>query len=114
MPGIGMQGFEPPPVPVETVMFDRGADRRDGDRPITGAKHGVLSRSTCPPDGTMETHHNVKPRHQMSELHHTLETMGVLQFLFAAAFLICYTLAIGGFLGPGARAGVLMLGFIAV
>jgi len=50
----------------------------------------------------------------MSELHHTLETMGVLQFLFAAAFLVCYTLAIGGFLGPGARAGVLLIGFIAV
>jgi len=49
----------------------------------------------------------------MSALHHSLETMGVLQFLFAAAFLICYALAIGGFLGSGARTSVSVVGFIA-
>jgi len=49
----------------------------------------------------------------MSELHHSLETMGVLQFLFAAVFLICYALAIGGFLGPGARTGVALVGLCA-
>ena len=49
----------------------------------------------------------------MSELHHSLETMGVLQFLFAAAFLTCYALAIGGFLGQGARAGVALVGLSA-
>ena len=48
----------------------------------------------------------------MSELHHSLETMGVLQYLFAVAFLICYALAIGDFLGPGARAGVAAVGLV--
>ena len=49
----------------------------------------------------------------MSELHHTLETMGVLQFLFAAVFLMCYALAIGDFLGPGARTSVAVAGLSA-
>lgn len=48
----------------------------------------------------------------MSELHHSLETMGVLQYLFAVTFLICYALAIGDFLGPGARVGVAAVGFV--
>lgn len=48
----------------------------------------------------------------MSELHHSLETMGVLQFLFAVAFLICYSLAIGDFLGPGARVSVALFGLV--
>ena len=59
----------------------------------------------------MEMRHNESPGHQMSELHHSLEAMGVLQFLFAVAFLICYALAIGGFFGPGARAGLFLVGF---
>lgn len=42
----------------------------------------------------------------MSELHHSLESMGVLQYLFAVVFLICYALAIGDFLGAGARPAV--------
>lgn len=55
----------------------------------------------------MAARHNVLPGDSMSELHHSLETMGVLQYFFAVAFLICYALAIGDFLGPGARTGVL-------
>lgn len=39
----------------------------------------------------------------MNELQHSLESMGVVQYLFAVAFLICYALTLGGFLGPGAR-----------
>lgn len=46
----------------------------------------------------------------MSELHHSLESMGVFQYLFAVVFLICYALAIGDFLGAGARPSVLGLG----
>lgn len=48
----------------------------------------------------------------MNELHHSLESMGVVQYLFAVAFLICYALAIGGFLGPGARNGVALVGLV--
>lgn len=36
--------------------------------------------------------------------------MGVFQYLFAVLFLICYALAIGDFLGAGARPAVLGLG----
>ncbi len=46
----------------------------------------------------------------MSELHHSLESMGVLQYLFAVVFLICYALAIGDFLGAGARPAVGAIG----
>ncbi|MGE5866328.1 MAG: hypothetical protein ACM32J_14700 [Rhizobacter sp.] len=48
----------------------------------------------------------------MSELHHSLESMGVLQYLFAVVFLICYALAIGDFLGAGARPAVAAFGFV--
>ncbi len=47
----------------------------------------------------------------MSELNHSLQTMGVLQYLFAVTFLCCYALALGGFLGPAARGGLAMAGF---
>lgn len=48
----------------------------------------------------------------MTELHHSLESMGVVQYLFAVAFLICYALAIGDFFGPGARTGVAGVGLV--
>jgi|GEM_PF-1602310 len=48
----------------------------------------------------------------MSELHHSLESMGVVQYLFAVAFLICYALVIGDFFGPGARGGVAIVGLV--
>ncbi|MET0348764.1 MAG: hypothetical protein ABW067_03140 [Rhizobacter sp.] len=38
--------------------------------------------------------------------------MGVLQYLFAVAFLICYALIIGDFFGPGARGGVALVGLV--
>jgi len=42
----------------------------------------------------------------MSELRQSLEVMGVAQYLFAASFLGCYALAIGGFFGPRSRGPV--------
>lgn len=38
--------------------------------------------------------------------------MGVVQYLFAVAFLICYALTLGGFLGPGARANLAGAGLL--
>lgn len=61
----------------------------------------------------MASRHNVLPGAFMTELHHSLETMGVLQYFFAVAFLICYALAIGDFLGPAARSAVLLAGLLA-
>lgn len=46
----------------------------------------------------------------MSELNHSLQSMGVLQYLLAVTFLACYALALGGFLGPGARSGLAVTG----
>ena len=48
----------------------------------------------------------------MSELQHSLHSMGVVQYLLAVTFLICYALALGDFLGPGARFGVGSVGLL--
>jgi hypothetical protein len=42
----------------------------------------------------------------MNELGHSLQAMGVVQYLFAVAFLISYVFALGGFLGPRSRTKV--------
>ncbi|MEY4564978.1 MAG: hypothetical protein RLZZ618_4255 [Pseudomonadota bacterium] len=46
----------------------------------------------------------------MSELNHSLQNMGVMQYLLAVTFLCCYALALGGFLGAGARVGLAAVG----
>lgn len=61
------------------------------------SRHNVLRSTGC----------------HMSELHHSLESMGVLQYLFAVAFLICYALVIGDFFGPGARGSIALVGLVA-
>jgi hypothetical protein len=49
----------------------------------------------------------------MTELHHSLQSMGVVQYLFAVAFLISYVFALGGFLGPASRGKVWLVGLVA-
>jgi hypothetical protein len=48
----------------------------------------------------------------MSDLQHSLHSMGVIQYLLAVMLLICYALALGGFLGPQARFGVAATGLV--
>jgi len=48
----------------------------------------------------------------MSDLQHSLQSMGVIQYLLAVMFLICYALALGDFLGPSARFGVAGTGLL--
>jgi hypothetical protein len=46
---------------------------------------------------------------RMNELQHSLQHMGVLQYLMAVVFVICYALALGDFLGPNARWGLAVI-----
>lgn len=48
----------------------------------------------------------------MNDLQHSLQSMGVIQYLLAVMFLICYALALGDFLGPSARFGVAASGLL--
>jgi hypothetical protein len=45
----------------------------------------------------------------MSELQHSLHQMGVLQYLMAVVFVICYALVLGDFLGANARWGLAVM-----
>ncbi len=49
---------------------------------------------------------------KMSELQHSLNSIGVIQYLLAVAFVICYALVLGDFLGAGARAGLAFVGLV--
>lgn len=49
----------------------------------------------------------------MNELQHSLHDMGVVQYLLAVTFLICYALVLGNFLGTDARLGVGLAGLVA-
>jgi hypothetical protein len=48
----------------------------------------------------------------MSEIQHSLQQMNVAQYLLAVAFLICYALVLGDFLGSGARLGLALGGLV--
>jgi hypothetical protein len=48
----------------------------------------------------------------MSELQHSLNSIGVIQYLLAVVFVICYALVLGDFLGSGARLGLALVGLV--
>ncbi|ARN18597.1 hypothetical protein [Piscinibacter gummiphilus] len=48
----------------------------------------------------------------MAELRQSLEVMGAVQWLLAASFLACYTLAVGGFFGPGSRGPAALISLV--
>jgi hypothetical protein len=50
----------------------------------------------------------------MTELQNSLHQMGVAQYLLAVAFVICYALVLGDFLGASARWGLAAAGGISV
>jgi hypothetical protein len=74
---------------------------------------GDFSRSTFRSSGTMQSvqRESIHPL-LMSDLQHSLHSMGVIQYLLAVMFLICYALTLGGFLGPQARYGVAATGLL--
>lgn len=78
---------------------------------ITVVNQWVMTWSSHAPSGTMHELPNADGENSMSELNNSLHAMGVLQYLLAVTFLGCYALALGGFLGPGARAGLATFGF---
>jgi hypothetical protein len=48
----------------------------------------------------------------MSELQQSLNSIGVSQYLLVVAFVICYALVLGDFLGAGARIGLALVGLV--